>query len=126
MNEDMAVLETLRDALAKRVEETSLRWTARECGLSPTGVKKVILGSNMYSPTKRKLRRWYISHACLSSGEVSKVDAESAIGVLTFDLPPQYRRATQDDLLNRLGVAYDSMGRARPRWIAELRAKLEW
>lgn len=33
---------------------------AREIGMSPTGLKKFLLGTAPYSPTLRRLRRWYL------------------------------------------------------------------
>jgi hypothetical protein len=113
----------LRQAAAHRVECTSLRGVAREIGMSPTGLKKFLLGTAPYSPTLRRLRRWYLSHAALPVGEVASVDAENAVAVLTFDLPGDLRRQAADRVLVALGEAYDASGRARPRWVAELRVQ---
>ena len=51
-------------------------------------------------------------------------DAEAAIAVLTHDLPAEPRRATAECVLDCLGRGYDATGRARPRWVEELRREL--
>ena len=118
-----ATVQHLRDMAAARVENTSLRGVAREIGMSPTGLKKFLLGTAPYSPTLRRLRKWYIQHAALPTGEVSYQDASAALAVLTHDLPPEPRREAADCVLDCLAKGYDSSGRGRPRWVAELRAQ---
>ncbi|HVH11557.1 MAG TPA: hypothetical protein VM759_00825, partial [Longimicrobium sp.] len=53
-------IKHLRETAAARVENTSLRSVAREIGMSPTGLKKFLLGTAPYSPTLRRLRNWYV------------------------------------------------------------------
>ena len=118
-----ATVQHLRDMAAARVESTSLRGVAREIGMSPTGLKKFLLGTAPYSPTLRRLRRWYLQHAALPTGEVSYHDASAALVVLIHDLQPEPRREATDCLLDCLERAYDASGRTRPRWVADLRAE---
>ncbi|HEV7922455.1 MAG TPA: hypothetical protein VGR02_16855, partial [Thermoanaerobaculia bacterium] len=66
-----------------------------------------------------------IHHAAVPTGEVGYDDASAAITVLTHDLPGMPRRETADCVLDCLGRGYDATGRARPRWVAELRDELE-
>lgn len=117
------VVQHLREMAAARVDSTSLRGVAREIGMSPTGLKKFLLGTAPYSPTIRRLRKWYVQHAALPTGEVSYHDASAALSVLTHDLPPEPRRDAADCVLDCLGKSYDSTGRSRPRWVAELRVE---
>jgi len=116
-------VQHLREMAAARVESTSLRGVAREIGMSPTGLKKFLMGTAPYSPTLRRLRKWYLQHAALPTGEVTYHDASAALSVLTHDLPPEPRREAHDCLLDCLARGYDSSGRSRPRWVAELRAQ---
>jgi hypothetical protein len=116
-----ATVHHMRSLAAARVEHTSLRGVAREIGMSPTGLKKFLLGTAPYSPTLRRLRRWYVHHAELPSGELEHRDAEAAIALLTHDLPAAARRDTANDVLDCLGRGYDAADRPRPRWVAELR-----
>ncbi len=118
-----ATVRHLRDMAAARVENTSLRGVAREIGMSPTGLKKFLLGTAPYSPTLRRLRRWYLQHSALPTGEVSYHDASAALVVLIHDLQPEPRREASDCLLDCLERAYDASGRSRPRWLADLRAE---
>jgi len=118
-----ATVRHLRDMAAARVERTSLRGVAREIGMSPTGLKKFLLGTAPYSPTLRRLRRWYLQHAALPTGEVSYHDASAAVVVLIHDLQPEPRRQASECLLDCLKRAYEASGRSRPRWIEELRAE---
>jgi len=118
-----ATVHHLRETAAARVESTSLRGVAREIGMSPTGLKKFLLGTAPYSPTLRRLRKWYIQHAALPTGEVSQHDASAALAVLTHDLPPEPRRTAADCVLDCLAKGYDASGRGRPRWVADLRAQ---
>lgn len=117
------VISHLRDMVSHQVERTSLRGVAREIGMSPTGLKKFLLGTSPYSPTLRRLRKWYLQHASLPTGEVSYHDASAALVVLTHDLPPEPRREAADKLLDAMGIGYDQSGRLRPRWVSELRAE---
>ena len=116
-----ASVQHMRALAAARVEHTSLRGVAREIGMSPTGLKKFLLGTAPYSPTLRRLRRWYVHHAELPSGELEHRDAEAAIALLTHDLPAASRRETVECVLDCLGRGYDASGRPRPRWVEELR-----
>jgi|tagenome__1003787_1003787.scaffolds.fasta_scaffold20989397_7 hypothetical protein len=115
-----ATVHHMRSLAAARVEHTSLRGVAREIGMSPTGLKKFLLGTAPYSPTLRRLRRWYVHHAELPSGELEHRDAEAAIALLTHDLPGESRRVAVNEVLDCLARGYDAAGRPRPRWVAEL------
>ena len=118
-------VEHLRTAATARVEHTSLRGVAREIGMSPTGLKKFLQGTAPYSPTLRRLRKWYIHHAAVPLEKVEKVDASAAITVLTYDLGGMNRVETADCVLDCLGRGYDASGRHRPVWVAELRELLK-
>lgn len=51
-------LPDLVSAARARTEATSLRGAAREIGMSPTGLRKMLDGAQPYSPTIRRLRKW--------------------------------------------------------------------
>ena len=117
-------IEHLRAAAAASVGKTSLRGVARAIGMSPTGLKKFLNGTAPYSPTLRRLRKWYVHHAALPSGEVAYDDACAAIAVLTHDLPGNPRRETAGCVLDCLQRGYDAAGAPYPAWMAELRDEL--
>ncbi|HEX8905830.1 MAG TPA: hypothetical protein VF771_13350 [Longimicrobiaceae bacterium] len=118
-----ATVQHLREMAAARVENTSLRGVAREIGMSPTGLKKFLMGTAPYAPTLRRLRKWYLQYAALPAPEVSYHHASAALVVLTHDLAPDPRRETSDCVLDCLARGYEASGRSRPRWVAELRAE---
>ncbi len=115
-----ATIQHLRDAAASRVESTSLRGVAREIGMSPTGLKKFLLGTAPYSPTLRRLRKWYLQYGASQRPLVALQDARVALAVLTNDLTPATRRVITDCLLDCLGRGYDMSGRLRPGWVTDL------
>src|SRR6202008_3721345 len=117
-------VEHLRAAAAARVGQTSLRGVAREIGMSPTGLKKFLFGTAPYSPTVRRLRKWYIRHAAVPTGKVAYDDACAAIAVLTHDLPGTPRRETADCVLDCLARGYDAPGQPRRRWRTERRQEI--
>lgn len=116
-----ATLRHLREMVAARAENTSLRSVAREIGMSPTGLKKFLQGTAPYSPTLRRLRAWYVQYAAVPSGDVAFEDAQAAINVLVHDLPPVPRRRTVDRLMACLARGYDESGKSPPSWITQLR-----
>lgn len=120
-SQEAATVDHLRETAADRVEKTSLRSVAREIGMSPTGLKKFLLGTAPYSPTLRRLRKWYITHAVEAGDEVGKPAASAALAVLTSDLAPEARRGAFGGIVDLLARAYDQSGRQRPAWLMDLR-----
>ena len=118
-----ATVSHLREMAANRVENTSLRGVAREIGMSPTGLKKFLMGTAPYSPTLRRLRKWYLQYAALPTAELTYQEASAALLVLTHDLSPEPRRTATDSVLDSVAQGYDASGRSRPRWVDELRAE---
>lgn len=114
-------LDRMREALAARVEATSLRSVAREVGMSPTGLQKVLGGADSYSRTRRKLERWYVREVARYGGGLDAAAVSAALRVAVQDLPSARRRETLDRLVSDLESAYTAGGRAAPPWLAELR-----
>lgn len=117
-----APLEQLREALAARVEATSLRQVAREVQMSPSGLQKVLDGSQPYSATQRKLERWYVRQSAQPGGTLGAESASAALRVLVQDLPPRRRPEVLGRLLETLAEAHRSGGRPLPEWLAALRS----
>ena len=74
-----ATVEQLRTAAAARVEHTSLRGTAREIGMSPTGLKKFLSGTPPYSPTLRRILNWYNRGASRPTRPEDRITIDPAI-----------------------------------------------
>lgn len=110
-------LKRVREMLALRAEETSLRQVAREVGMSPSGLQKLLDGSHPYSATSRKLSRWYVRESSRYGGELSAGSAAAALSVLLQDLAPSARDTGMRRLLDLLAELYPSP----PEWLVELR-----
>ncbi|HLM66057.1 MAG TPA: hypothetical protein VK358_00955 [Longimicrobium sp.] len=118
-----ATIKHLRETAAARVENTSLRSVAREIGMSPTGLKKFLLGTAPYSPTLRRLRNWYVQYSSLQEGHVDLQVATAALGVLVHDLAPDPRAETAACLIDCVARGYELSGKPRPAWVGELQAR---
>lgn len=119
-----APLERMREALAARVEATSLRQVAREVGMSPTGLQKVLGGADSYSRTRRKLERWYVRESLQYGGGLDAAAVTAALRVAVQDLAPAPRRETLERLVSDLEKGYTSGAAAPPPWLAEVRRVL--
>jgi hypothetical protein len=117
-------VEHLRELAAARVERTSLRGVAREIGMSPTGLKKFLLGTAPYSPTVRRLRKWSLRILVDAPSELTYQHAKNALVVLTQDLSREARRWTADSILAVLRQGYERSETSPPRWVADLGAEL--
>jgi len=91
-------IDTLRDAVAVRLETTSLRETARQIGLSPSGLSKFVTGSTPYPKTVRKLRSWYRLYVAKAE-EVSAADVERALETMVLALPVRDRAQVRKRLI---------------------------
>jgi hypothetical protein len=72
---------SLRDALRKRVAETSLRAVADEVGMSFNGLNHVLAGGSPQRKTREKLVRWYYSQST-GSRAIPHEDFETAIALV--------------------------------------------
>lgn len=117
-------IERMREALAARVEATSLRQVAREVGMSPTGLQKVLEGADSYSRTRRKLERWYVRETARYGGGLDAAAVTAALSVAVHDLPPARRRDTLELLITALENGYAAAGEHPPQWLPEVRRAL--
>ena len=119
-----ATIKHLRETAAARVENTSLRSVAREIGMSPTGLKKFLMGTAPYSPTLRRLRHWFLQHGASQTGELNAEEASAALTVLVHDLAPDARHSTTQRLVDTMGRGYEESGKVRPGWLSQLAERL--
>lgn len=118
-------LALLRQAMERWVEKTSLRQAARETGMSPTGLRKVLSGSRVHASTERKLLTWYLRHLA-QQGDWAALDADTAAAALTLlteGLLPGTRRALVSAFLERIDRAYRDAGLVVPGWVTTLRSE---
>ncbi len=118
-------LAVLRQAMERWVEKTSLRQAARETGMSPTGLRKVLSGSRVHASTERKLLTWYLRHLA-QQGDWGALDADTAaaaLALLTEGLLPGTRRALVIAFLERIDRAHRDAGLPVPAWVQTLRGE---
>lgn len=114
----------LRDAVERWVEKTSLRQAARETGMSPTGLRKVLGGSRVHASTERKLLTWYVRHVARQA-DVAVLDPETAsaaLELLTEGIPQPQRAALVEAFLRAAERAYAAAGLPVPGWVEGVRA----
>lgn len=116
-------VEHLRDTAAARVENTSLRSVAREIGMSPTGLKKFLLGTAPYSPTLRRLRNWYVEVQSKEPGAVTTLEgAAAAVNLLVRDLPEREQREVVAGIVEAITDGYIAAAKQGPLWLGEMLA----
>lgn len=97
-------LETVREAVSRRVEETTLRQVADEIPMSFSGLRSFLKGGTPQPATRAKLVAWY-AHA-RGGRRISKRDVEAALSLIQAHIaePPtqQLRDRRRRQIMNRL------------------------
>ena len=77
-------IKSLREAVAGRVAETSIRAVAEEIGMSHSGLHVFLKGSDPHPTTREKLVTWYVESrkSPASQRDVTKADVDAAIRLL--------------------------------------------
>jgi hypothetical protein len=86
-------LEMLRAVLRQRITLIGLRPTARELGMSPTGLSNFLDGTNPFGETVRRARVWLAAHD-QREGCQDAADAR-AIEILVSPLPESSRERSR-------------------------------
>lgn len=111
-------VEVVRALTVARVREIGLRPLAREIGLSPSGLRKVIGGSRLNSTTLAKLEHWMLTRdePPEDSAEVRAV-AAAAFGFLLEGLPERAREALRAGIEARIREAREQAGLGEAGWM---------
>lgn len=117
-------IERIRGSVGDRVQDTSLRSVAREIGMTPTGLKKFLMGAAPYTPTLRRLRAWYSRYGGVQRNDLNADEAQAALLVLVHELEPDARDAAMESMLRCMEDGYRRSGRESPEWMGELRARV--
>ncbi len=120
-------ISRVRETVARWVEQTSLRQAARETGMSPTGLRKVLDGTRLHASTERKLVSWYMRHVAQQGGwgAVDPETASSALELLTAGMPPAKRKAVVETFLAMAEEGYRGANLPVPGWVEALREDVE-
>lgn len=116
----------VRETVARYAEQTSLRQAARETGMSPTGLRKVLEGSKLHASTERKLVSWYMRHTA-QHGDVGALDpdtAAAAIALLTEGMSHAQQRLLVEAFLKMVEEGYRRSETPVPGWVEALRRDL--
>jgi len=106
------LLPVIRGLLQARVYQTSLRATAREVGMSYTGLSELIeMGRAPYGKTVQKLLKWYAEHAAHAAPDPQARDA--GVELLTRSITPRSLRDGVARVIRRLSEAPDAATLAR-------------
>ena len=81
----------IAEAMRARIEETTLRDTAGELGMSPAGLRLLASRSRPHGATMRRARAWFAGWN-LQAGHVACA-VEAALETLAAPLPEQRREA---------------------------------
>jgi hypothetical protein len=109
--------DPLLRTLAARVESSSLRQVAREVGMSPTGLRKVLEGASSYAPTRAKLERWLVREAAAAPALRDATSTRAALELLVSTLPVAERPAALSELTALLRVLHRRAGVTLPAWL---------
>src|SRR4028118_2013034 len=98
MSHEKSKLDMIRGALRQRIAETSLRATARELGMSPTGLQQMIEGASPYKKTVDRITAWYAAWK-KDPPPVDPATRHVMLVELTRHLPRDRREATMAEVL---------------------------
>lgn len=119
-------IEVLREALRRRVEQTSVRQAAAEVKMSHGGVYNFISGSVApYGKTLAKLRAWYVEQSARAGGGVTVETARFIVDQLLGTIPRYLRPEAGVALLDSVESVYGRFGVPVPPWLNELRKELK-
>src|SRR5690606_24964255 len=116
-------IELLREAARTRAQETSLRETAAEIGLSWSGLRTFLAGTNPHLTTRRKLATWFDVRRDAPSGRLRRAAAQTALSLLVTELPAEVQPELTEGILAVIERSYRKAELSPPTWIAELRRR---
>lgn len=109
---------TLRQAAKRRADQTSIRSTATEIGMSYTGLRGFLNGGKPHPETLRRLVAWYARHRDRSASAVRREDINAALALLTHYIEqagtPALLRERVDQVMRSL-TPYPGGSERQPR-----------
>ena len=121
-----AEIEFLREALRRRVEQTSVRHVAAEVQMSHGGVYNLVMGTAApYGKTLAKLRSWYLREWARGGGALTLAAARYLMEEMLGTIPRRIRPRAGLELMETLVDLYGRHGAPSPPWVDELREEYE-
>ncbi|HEX9935728.1 MAG TPA: hypothetical protein VGB15_01345 [Longimicrobium sp.] len=116
-----AEIEFLREALRRRVEQTSVRHVAAEVQMSHGGVYNLVVGRSVpYGKTLAKLRSWYLREWARGGGALSLTAARYLMEEMLGTIPRRIRARAGLELMDTLRELYARHNAQAPSWVDEL------
>lgn len=113
-------VDAIRAAAARAAKANGIRATAREVGMSVTGFRAFLEGSNPFESTREKLTAWYLRHAAAGEpGQVPDV-VQAALAVLVETIPPEKRADALRELVEAVERSYRAAGVPVPKWLKKI------
>jgi hypothetical protein len=112
-------VSVLREAAQRRVDETSLRTAAAEIGVSYSGLRTFLKGTEPYAPTLAKLRAWYAQ--TVEGRAMTPERARGMLAALVESMPVERREEAVRELVTRLVESYRKSGADVPGWLERIR-----
>ena len=120
-----AEIEFLREALRRRVEQTSIRHVAEEVNMSHGGIYNLINGKvRPYGKTLAKLRVWYLERWAQGGEGLSIAAAGYLVEQMLGPIPRPLRGLAALELLDAIEVLYGKYEFPAPGWLNDLRQGL--
>ena len=110
----------LRDALQSRLEDTSLRQLAEEIGMSWSGLRTFLGGTEPYAVTMHKLTLWYARYVAEYRQETDTSAARIALTTLLRHVTPSRRHDLEQQILKVLADDARKRRLRSPAWLANL------
>ena len=121
-----AEIEFLREALRRRVEQTSVRHVAAEVQMSHGGVYNLVMGRVVpYGKTLAKLRSWYLREWARGGGALTLAAARYLMEEMLGTIPRRIRARAGLELMDMLVELYARHNAATPSWVVELRVEYQ-
>jgi hypothetical protein len=117
--------EYLNKYVLMGADNHSLREAAGAIGLTPAGLKQILLGTFTSPGTVEQLDQWYVRHTEPQDNPVRFEDPKAALKFLVELLPPSSRRQAGRALLEVLVRECDATGMPHPEWLLELKVLYE-
>ena len=112
--------DTYRQALRDAIDRSGLRPMAEVVGMSPTGLQKVIDGSEPRARTRERIREWYVERAGLDA--LPARDAALLLRRLVGTLQEPERGMLA--VLEAVDAAYRGEGTSPPAWVDAVRREV--
>jgi hypothetical protein len=108
-------IDLVRARVEAAVRDRGLRTVGDEIGMSFTGIRKFVAGTNPHPTTLRKLEAWVLREGPAGDGDAeAEVLARAAWAFLLAGLPEEVRRELRAELERRIREVREAVGLLPP------------